>query len=169
MTHALTIWQPWASLIMTGAKPFEFRRWAAPKRFHHQRIVIHAGARLVELDEILELIVDLRAGKPAGALIAKPALELLDGLRLQLGYKWRQNRKSATVYSAGLGTAVLGKPIRCVEFPQLFGEGDSSRIDEHIWAWPLSDVRPFPAPIPARGAQGFWPWMPDIAEAANAL
>jgi len=22
---ALTIWQPWASLIMIGAKPFEFR------------------------------------------------------------------------------------------------------------------------------------------------
>ena len=24
---ALTIWQPWATLIMLGAKPFEFRRW----------------------------------------------------------------------------------------------------------------------------------------------
>jgi hypothetical protein len=25
---ALTIYQPWASLVMIGAKPYEFRRWA---------------------------------------------------------------------------------------------------------------------------------------------
>ena len=28
--RALTIWQPWASLIIIGAKPFEWRRWRAP-------------------------------------------------------------------------------------------------------------------------------------------
>lgn len=27
---ALTIWQPWASLIMIGAKPYEFRSWQPP-------------------------------------------------------------------------------------------------------------------------------------------
>jgi len=26
---ALTIWQPWASLIMAGYKPYEFRGWPA--------------------------------------------------------------------------------------------------------------------------------------------
>src|SRR4051812_29168039 len=26
-TKALTIWQPWATLIVLGAKPHEFRRW----------------------------------------------------------------------------------------------------------------------------------------------
>lgn len=24
---ALTVWQPWASLIIMGAKPYEFRKW----------------------------------------------------------------------------------------------------------------------------------------------
>jgi hypothetical protein len=33
---------------------------------------------------------------------------------------------------------------------------DSDRIDEHMYGWPLSDVRPFPEPMPANGAQGFW-------------
>jgi hypothetical protein len=36
---ALTIWQPWASLIMAGCKPYEFRRWAAPQRLVGQRLV----------------------------------------------------------------------------------------------------------------------------------
>jgi hypothetical protein len=45
---ALTIWQPWATLIMIGTKPFEFRRWDYRERersLEGQRIVIHAGAR----------------------------------------------------------------------------------------------------------------------------
>lgn len=42
---ALTIWQPWASLIVADAKPWEFRGWAAPKAYRGKRIAIHAGAR----------------------------------------------------------------------------------------------------------------------------
>lgn len=48
---ALTIWQPWASLVMIGAKPYEFRRWDYRERqsgLQGQRIVIHAGARPVK-------------------------------------------------------------------------------------------------------------------------
>ena len=44
---ALTIWQPWASLIMAGAKPWEWRGWAPPRSLVGQRIAIHAGARKV--------------------------------------------------------------------------------------------------------------------------
>ena len=55
---ALTIWQPWASLVMIGAKPYEFRRWDYRDRspaLEGQRIVIHAGARPIkeiEVDDI---------------------------------------------------------------------------------------------------------------------
>lgn len=43
--RALTVWQPWASLIAVGAKPYEFRSWPAPAWIVGQRIAIHAGVR----------------------------------------------------------------------------------------------------------------------------
>ena len=52
MVKALTIWQPWATLIMIGAKPHEFRGYPAPRFVRNQRIVIHAGARPVKPAEV---------------------------------------------------------------------------------------------------------------------
>jgi ASCH domain. len=49
---ALTIWQPWASLIIAGAKPYEFRGWRAPRSLIGQRIVIHAAARKIDMEEV---------------------------------------------------------------------------------------------------------------------
>lgn len=42
---ALTLWQPWASLIALGVKTIETRSWAAPKSLIGQRIAIHASKR----------------------------------------------------------------------------------------------------------------------------
>lgn len=49
---ALTIWQPWASLIAAGAKPFEWRSWPAHRGLVGRRIAIHAGARPPRKSEI---------------------------------------------------------------------------------------------------------------------
>ncbi len=43
---ALTLWQPWASLIAIGAKSIETRSWATPYR---GRLAIHAAARKPEV------------------------------------------------------------------------------------------------------------------------
>lgn len=164
---ALTIWQPWASLINIGAKPFEFRRWPAPKVLIGQRVVIHAGARAVRWVEVADLLA--RLGDPAGghglnAELARPLLlQVLHDMRPSASAPHRFKRPSMPL-AAGLGTAILGDPIRCIERPALFG-GDSARIDEHVWAWPLAEVEPFGAPIPAKGAQGFWDWGLESAQA----
>lgn len=148
---ALTIWQPWASLVMIGAKPYEFRRWdyreSAPK-LEGQRIVIHAGARPVKLPEVEDIIA--RMEDRLSSLRAEIAMPLLE--RLRAAHKCR----GVVELSAGLGTAVLGKPK---SVSALFSSpADSDRIDHHMWAWPLTDIQAFGAPIPARGAQGFWNW-----------
>ena len=41
---ALTLWQPWASLIAIGAKSIETRSWPAPAGLVGERIAIHAAA-----------------------------------------------------------------------------------------------------------------------------
>jgi hypothetical protein len=138
---ALTIWQPWASLVMIGAKPLEFRKWNFADRPHlarliGQRIVVHAGARPVRTSELADVLVRIDEGESAlDARIARPF--------------------GAAPLAAALGTAILGEPRSCMD---LFKDvvADSDRIDEHMYGWPLSDVQPFAQPIPANGAQGFW-------------
>lgn len=43
---AISLWQPWASLIACGAKPFETRHWAPPPELIGQRIAIHAAKKI---------------------------------------------------------------------------------------------------------------------------
>jgi hypothetical protein len=149
---ALTIWQPWASLIIAGAKPFEFRGWAFPKSLQGQRIVIHAGARAVKPDEVLDLIWRLQkaGGSGTGGTGLKPeiALPILEKLR---------HAPKMLPLAHGLGTGVLGTPRRA---SALFAGdvADSDRVNHSIIAWPLTDSQPFEPPMPARGAQGFWDW-----------
>ena len=45
--YAITLHQPWASLIALGIKTVETRSWPAPTRLVGQRIAVHAGKRLV--------------------------------------------------------------------------------------------------------------------------
>jgi hypothetical protein len=155
---ALTIYQPWASLIMIGAKPYEFRRWDYRTRawsLEGQRIVIHASARPIRPAEIEDIIG--RMNDRISSLRAEIALPLLE--RIRAAHKCR----GVVELSAGLGTAVLEEPRKV---DRLFNSpADSDRIDHHMWAWPLTNIRPFPAPVPCRGAQGFWEW-PMKAEAA---
>jgi hypothetical protein len=155
---ALTIYQPWASLIMIGAKPNEFRRWDYRTRergLEGQRIVIHASARPIRLAEIEDITARLNDG--ISALRGDIALPLLERIRAAC------ESGGVVELSAGLGTAVLGEPKKVDE---LFNSpADSDRIDHDMWAWPLTDIQPFAAPVPCRGMQGFWSW-PMKAEAA---
>lgn len=42
---AISIKQPWASLITHGIKDIENRTWACPKKYIGQRVLIHASAK----------------------------------------------------------------------------------------------------------------------------
>ncbi|TXL72515.1 hypothetical protein FHP25_24785 [Vineibacter terrae] len=148
--RAFTIWQPWASMIIAGVKPYEFRRWAAPRHLWGQRIVIHAGARPVRTRELAQLINQLGDGEDIG--LEPRAMDLLDRW-------WRREAELPT--ASGLGTAVLGEPRRAVDI--YAGRPDSDRVDEHVWGWPLTDSQPFTPIGPCRGLQGFWTWPQGAA------
>jgi len=49
---AISLWQPWASFIAIGVKPYETRHWRAPPRLVGQRIAIHAAKHPVERDDV---------------------------------------------------------------------------------------------------------------------
>ena len=144
---ALTIWQPWASLIMAGAKPVEWRGWACPRRIVGQRIAIHAGARPARADEIADILG--RISGPETSLVAAIAEPLL-----------RRVHRVSWPLSSVLGTAIIGAPISALDWVRAHAPdfADSDRIDQSKFAWPLSGIERFEPPIPARGAQGFWDW-----------
>ncbi|MDR3461469.1 MAG: hypothetical protein P4L76_04040 [Beijerinckiaceae bacterium] len=146
---ALTVWQPWASLIAIGAKPYEFRRWSAPRAYRGKRIAVHAGARPIRKEELRDLILRLRdEGAMGTALVVEPALELLDRVLTSPGI---------LPLSHVVCTAILGVPERATELVPA-GLADSDRIDHSIWAWPLTAIQHLEPPRPAKGAQGFWTW-----------
>ena len=149
---ALTIWQPWATLIIAGAKPYEFRTWDYRTRAAElvdQRIVIHAGTRPIKRSEIQDLLQRLASGDSALKIdVARPIVERA------------LTSPGAFPLAAGLGTAVLAKPRRVTE---LFGRVADSDRDQHLWAWPLTDIQPIEPIQPCRGFQGFWNWPKDLA------
>jgi hypothetical protein len=149
---ALTIWQPWCTLIVEGCKPFEYRRHARCKPFVGQRVALHAGARKMRRDEIADLYARLEH-EPAltGLTNLGRAFDILD-------IAWRSPEKIPL--SAVLGAAILGQPKAASEI-----HGDSDRVDQHVFGWPLTDVQRFDPPIPARGARGFWDWRDTKAAA----
>lgn len=158
--RAITVWQPWASLIMVGAKPFEFR----PKSFLRyvnapaigERIVIQAGARPVKPAEVEDLLARLGRKDDMTGLVVDKARELL--LRVRAAHKYR-----LLPLGAALGTVRLGKPRNAgTIFAGL--PHDSDRGDFN-WAWPMEDVQPFDAPVPMTGQQGFF--KVNIAGAAT--
>lgn len=155
---ALTIWQPWATLIAIGAKPYEFRSWAAHKALRGQRIVIHAGARPVRPAEVRAILIQLSGPTPwmtgLDPYLAVPLLEkVMHDLALPLGH--------------GLGTAILGEPTKTPSLPgaPAIGDGlnDSDRAAHANFGWPLTAWQDFTPPIPCRGAQGFWNWPRELS------
>ncbi|TPL30221.1 ASCH domain-containing protein [Mesorhizobium sp. B2-4-7] len=151
---ALTIWQPWATLIMAGVKPYEFRVWPAPRALRGTRIAIHAGARPVRKAELKDLIIRLRSSDAWSTALKPEALAMLE--------RWHSNPAALPMASI-LGTAVLGEPKRAFDIVAEFGAtrlNDSDRDEHANWAWPLTDIEPLQPIQPAKGLQGFWNWRP---------
>lgn len=150
---ALTLTQPWATLVAIGAKRIETRSWPtrslAPLAIHAAKGFPGACRELCEERAFLDA---LRAGKygaplgedlPLGAIVATARVAMC----LKIG-------------RTPDGRVFLGRHVGLLEDitePELsFGDFTPGR-----WAWVLADVVKLPKPIPARGAQGLWNWEPS--------
>lgn len=156
---ALTIWQPWASLIIAGAKPYEFRGWRPPASMIGQRIVIHAAARKIdheELGDLAWLCTNRNRGAATRKLWAQTCLKAEFAQPV-----FEQALAGQLPMSAAIGTAIIGEPCLGTVIAEEFGvprANDSDRDEHANWGWPMLDIEPWPEPIPMRGAQGFWNW-----------
>ena len=155
---ALTLWQPWASLLACGAKKFETRSWATAYR---GPIAIHAaktcfGPYACELpygftDAAANalwpgetdpcVIVDSWDELPRGEIVAMAELV---GCRLI-----RRNPYDGVTHILDDTDAAIS--IESNEI--LFGDWTPGR-----YAWEFANMKMMDYPIPAKGGQRIWNW-----------
>lgn len=133
----MTLWQPWASLVEIGVKPYETRPKAPPKKLIGQRIAIHAA---------------LRKPRPCYDVDAETFDAITKAFKASdYGDDWEEMLPlGAVVATARL---VAAYPVEKVQH-DLFGDYRPGRF-----AWLLDQIFPLRVPVPAKGQQLWgWPW-----------
>lgn len=187
--RAITIRQPWASLIAIGVKTIETRSWPAPAAAIGQRLVIHAGTKRpptqwVTADQDPPPAIDLVAMSrywdwaesvndhsgsgayrwvgPLGAIVASATLA--DCVPM---VACGEEGAIRTLDIDDDGSLWLVEP-QTDEQAEAGDELDQVDVSDQLpfgrwepgrWAWLLDDVEQCD-PIPAKGRLGLWRWEP---------
>lgn len=151
--HALTIRQPWATLIVNGAKDVENRSWRPP-RWALERLdgwgsftfAVHAG---VGLDKETAVRDELSRRDPECLASLDEVVEMWGG--------YASLPRAAIVGIVDVvGVVTPEHALRSDPFGGQFRRYADSPWFSGPWGWALARVRPI-APVPvARGRLGLW-------------
>lgn len=171
----ISLWQPWASLIACGAKPFETRHWAPPRELIGQTIAIHA-AKKVDKDA-RQFAEDLMYGQhnPGGFDLADKLAASMEGIpdellatfgmavmpvgcivctaRLDAAFQLGERALGAAVPAASVVRRLVSR-----QMPECF----TVRYDDFgdyapgRWAWLLRDIKVLTPTEGVIGRQGFF-------------
>ena len=150
---AITIKQPWASLIVHGIKDVENRTWKCPKKYIGQRILIHAG-------------------KSSANFWDYPVARQVDEFIRQIsksGTDWSQYPFGAIIGSVEIKDCVINHSSIWAEKTENYTIGMNPKLHEEItgkkviYNWVLANPILFPEPIPYKGKLSFWeyPCIPE--------
>ncbi len=138
--RALTLYQPWATLVAIGAKNYETRSW---KTEYRGPLAIHAAKRKPEL--------------PADVLAAKTMMDELAAADIV----WAFLPRGAFVATCRLIDCFPVEEL----WPQLADLGEEQHFGDYSegrFAWLLTDIRLMDPPTPFSGKQGLWHVPRDI-------
>ena len=144
--YAISLWQPWASFIAIGVKPFETRDWPPPAKLIGQRIAIHAAKKTVDRD-------DREWASRVGA-VDLPLGVMVCTATLAGAYRCGQDPERPWILRITEKRSLLAPDLDTIKVDE-YGDYSPGR-----WAWLLTQIEPCEPPISARGAQGFWKWVP---------
>lgn len=179
---ALSLRQPWASLVALGVKTVETRSWSTSYR---GPLAIHAATRHFDIRDLAALItgevldrwcdaglVSVGGGRdliPKGKVVA--TCTLTDVVRIGGEHSFRsanwqgdeQEHQNETVIVGCDGSydrprLVLDTPdkgIRDISDQEPYGDFTPGR-----YGWLLGDILPLAEPVSARGRQRLWEWTP---------
>ena len=133
---AITVYQPWASLIAHSFKEFETRHWPAPKKYIGGLIAIHAGRQWADQEQRW-----LKAYKQMFPEIAE--------MPVPLGCIVAMCRLTEVVPSELLVASISNR------------EKATGNFEPGRFGWRLKVVKRADPPIAAQGKQGIWMWQRD--------
>lgn len=130
---AITVKQPWASLIVSGLKDIENRKW---KTTFRGRVLIHAS-NSKDLDNL-----------PLDTIFTTPQINALK-------QHYSENVLCSFIYPHGeiIGSVEI---VDCVVNHTSVWAEKSSNEDKPIYNWVLANPIKFKNPIPAKGKLSFW-------------
>lgn len=137
---ALTLLQPWATLVAIRAKKIETRSWSTPYR---GPLLIHASKKLPQ--------------DAYWAFVKSPFSEALTRAGIRQAEQYHPGCIIALVELDWCRVITGDNAPPEPEFS--FGNYEPGR-----YAWHLANVRAFPEPIPARGSQRLWTPDPETME-----
>ena len=133
----LSLWQPWASLVVQGHKRIENRTWPPPAWIIGKQLWIHAAKRFdaagskalaEEAPDLAEVIAECSCDCPGGALLGSVTV---------VGCaSWHQ------------------RPLGLTQEQDLDATFDPWFCGP--WGWVLTDARVLEVPQALRGRQGIW-------------
>ena len=139
----ISIWQPFASLIVSGCKTFETRSWAAPASLIGQRIGIAATKNINAAQRQFFEDEDFRAAYNS---TNQPALS-----DLPMGVL--------------LGTVILDS-VELMTEEMMEDVSDEEKLygwwNEGNYGWRLTDPVPLTHPCIIRGQQGLYDWRGEL-------
>lgn len=131
---AITMLQPWASMVVAGLKPLETRGWDTSYR---GRMAIHASkstrglhfCRTGPIADVLAAAGLTVENLPLGCIVGEVNLDDI-----------RDLRSADSDHGGDFGWLIDGRMV-----------------------WEMSGPRKYPKPIPARGQIGLWFWEPSVS------
>ncbi len=142
---ALTLMQPYASLVIAGLKKIETRSW----RTHYRgQMAIHAGGNLPAAYR--KLCYTHPFARALSSLGHDAPEDLPRGV--VLGTVYLVDCRRMTRYDRG-GCLNIDRQPETDSAERAFGVYAPDR-----WAWVLADATPFEVPAPAQGLQRLWVW-----------
>jgi hypothetical protein len=153
---AISLWEPWASLVYTGAKRYETRSWRTSYR---GSLVICAAKAGVSKSELIYLLSCWNFQGALAPLVGKP---------LDLEAKsWPGVEIEHLQFGKALCVVDLVNCIHTEELTlgQIASEKAFGNFSPGRWAWQFENLYQLKKPFPVRGHQGFF--EVDVEEVGN--
>lgn len=125
---ALTIKQPWATLIMQGDKRFEFRSW---KTKYRGELLIHAG-KGIDKAAMIRLKKYLPEDLPYGKILGK--VKLVDCIKMSPEFKNKLLKENDEIYTDSSFQENYGWQVTDVE---VFDEPIDAKGQLSLWEYDL--------------------------------
>ncbi len=146
---AITVKQPWASLIVHGIKDIENRTWPCPNKYIGQRVLIHASAK---------------PDREPYMLFNDDQKDALDDCIMDVFDYYR--RSGSIIGSVEIVDCTFNHPSIWAEKSKGISVGGhvTDEKDPIIYNWVLANPILFANPIPAKGKLSFWNYDGVIEE-----